>query len=82
MAAGAGAIVEAARGGAWARTVLPRVSRTFAINIRVLRGSLGDAVRTAYLMCRVADTLEDVWPGTRWPALPISEISFARRTQR
>ncbi len=49
---------------AWTRRVLPRVSRTFAVNIRVLQGSLGDAVRTAYLLCRVADTLEDAWSGS------------------
>ena len=46
------------------RAMLPRVSRTFAINIRLLRGSLGEAVRVAYLLCRAADTLEDAWPGT------------------
>jgi len=49
---------------AFCRAMLPRVSRTFAINIRLLRGSLGEAVRVAYLMCRAADTLEDAWPGT------------------
>ena len=46
------------------RAMLPRVSRTFAINIRLLRGTLGEAVRVAYLMCRTADTFEDAWPGT------------------
>src|SRR5262245_56345886 len=45
------------------REILPRVSRTFAINIRLLGGSLGDSVRTAYLLCRSADALEDSWPG-------------------
>ena len=44
--------------------MLPSVSRTFAINIRLLRGSLGETVRVAYLMCRAADTFEDAWPGT------------------
>ena len=43
--------------------VLPHVSRTFALNIRLLRGDFGDAVRIGYLMCRAADTLEDSWPG-------------------
>jgi len=47
----------------YCRDVLPRVSRTFAINIRLLGGSLGDAVRIAYLLCRSADALEDSWPG-------------------
>ncbi|TMQ72988.1 MAG: hypothetical protein E6K80_01265 [Candidatus Eisenbacteria bacterium] len=47
----------------YARRTLPRVSRTFALNIRVLGGTLGEAVRTGYLLCRAADTLEDAWPG-------------------
>jgi 4,4'-diapophytoene synthase len=47
----------------YCREVLPRVSRTFAINIRLLAGSLGESVRTAYLLCRSADALEDSWRG-------------------
>jgi len=43
--------------------MLPRVSRTFAINIRLLRGRFGEAVRVGYLLCRAADALEDSWPG-------------------
>jgi farnesyl-diphosphate farnesyltransferase len=39
--------------------MLPRVSRTFALNIRVLPGSLRDVVGQAYLFCRIADTVED-----------------------
>jgi farnesyl-diphosphate farnesyltransferase len=42
--------------------VLPAVSRTFAIGIRVLPGDLGRAVLTSYLICRIADTVEDA-PG-------------------
>src|SRR5437762_4542709 len=45
------------------RAILPRVSRTFALNMRLLNGSLGEAVRVAYLLCRAADALEDSWPG-------------------
>lgn len=45
------------------RAMLPRVSRTFAINIRLLRGRFGEAVRTGYLLCRAADAIEDSWPG-------------------
>ena len=45
----------------YARATLPKVSRTFAINIRVLGGDLGEWVRTGYLLCRSADTLEDAW---------------------
>ncbi|MDB4880159.1 MAG: Squalene/phytoene synthase [Gemmatimonadetes bacterium] len=41
------------------REVLPAVSRTFALSIRVLPGTLGRAVLAAYLLCRIADTLED-----------------------
>lgn len=43
----------------FARGVLPDVSRTFAISIRFLPGTLGRAVMTAYLLCRIADTIED-----------------------
>ena len=48
----------------YCRDILPRVSRTFAINIRVLSGTLGESVRVGYLLCRAADTLEDAWPGS------------------
>jgi len=48
---------------AYCRGVLPRVSRTFAANIGVLRGPLADQVTVAYLLCRTADALEDSWPG-------------------
>ncbi len=41
------------------QAILPDVSRTFAISIRFLPGTLGRAVRTAYLLCRIADTIED-----------------------
>jgi farnesyl-diphosphate farnesyltransferase len=43
-------------------TILPAVSRTFALGIRVLPGDLGQAVLDAYLLCRIADTIEDA-PG-------------------
>ena len=46
------------------RDALPQVSRTFALNMRLLAGTLGEAVRTGYLLCRAADALEDSWPGT------------------
>ena len=35
------------------------VSRTFALNIRILPPKLEEAVRLAYLFCRIADTVED-----------------------
>lgn len=43
----------------FAQAILPDVSRTFAISIRFLPGTLGSAVLTAYLLCRIADTIED-----------------------
>jgi farnesyl-diphosphate farnesyltransferase len=45
--------------GRFARAILPDVSRTFAISIRFLPGTLGQAVHVAYLLCRIADTIED-----------------------
>ncbi len=39
--------------------MLPKVSRTFAICIRLLPDDLEHAVLVAYLLCRVADTIED-----------------------
>ncbi len=50
---------ERHRARAYCSAVLPRVSRTFALNIRLLPGDLGAAVCCAYLFCRIADTLED-----------------------
>src|SRR5574341_51817 len=60
---GSGSTALAPDDRAYCRDVLPRVSRTFAINIRLLAGGMGDAVRVAYLLCRTADALEDSWPG-------------------
>src|SRR6476659_10558484 len=47
-------VVDAER---FAKEILPAVSRTFALSIRLLPGALGRAVRTAYLLCRIADTI-------------------------
>src|SRR5690349_19223567 len=41
------------------RAILPHVSRTFALSIRMLAGSFRDSVAIGYLPCRTADTLED-----------------------
>ena len=38
---------------------LPKVSRTFALCIRLLPPQLEQSVMVAYLLCRVADTIED-----------------------
>ncbi|MBC7882534.1 MAG: phytoene/squalene synthase family protein [Anaerolineae bacterium] len=56
---------------AFCQEILPDVSRTFAISIRFLPGVLGRAVLVAYLLCRIADTVEDdpVAPASKKVAL-------------
>ncbi len=44
-------------GACW--QILPRVSRSFALVIRWLPRHLDDAVMVSYLLCRIADTIED-----------------------
>ena len=44
------------------REMLPKVSRTFALCIRLLPPGLDHAVLVAYLLCRIADTIEDAVP--------------------
>lgn len=44
---------------AFCRDMLPRTSRTFALNTPLLPRPLDDIVAMAYLLCRVADTIED-----------------------
>ena len=44
---------------AYCQETLPKVSRTFALNISVLRGELKRSILTAYLFCRIVDTVED-----------------------
>ncbi len=44
---------------AFARGIIGRVSRTFAIGINILPGDLRNAVLVGYLLCRIADTVED-----------------------
>jgi farnesyl-diphosphate farnesyltransferase len=53
------ALSQSQQADAFCREILPSVSRTFALSIRLLPGELGAAVRDAYLLCRIADTLED-----------------------
>jgi farnesyl-diphosphate farnesyltransferase len=43
----------------YCQKTLPRVSRTFALNISVLKGELHKSILTAYLFCRIIDTVED-----------------------
>ena len=43
----------------YCKETLPKVSRTFALNIRVLQGELHRSILIAYLFCRAVDTIED-----------------------
>ena len=43
----------------YCQKALPKVSRTFALNISVLKGDLHRSILTAYLFCRIIDTVED-----------------------
>jgi farnesyl-diphosphate farnesyltransferase len=44
---------------AYQRGILPGVSRTFALTIPVLPEALAVVMTNAYLLCRIADTIED-----------------------
>ncbi|MEK9630015.1 MAG: phytoene/squalene synthase family protein [Nitrospinota bacterium] len=44
---------------AYCQQTLPQVSRTFALNIKVLKGELHRSILIAYLFCRTVDTVED-----------------------
>jgi farnesyl-diphosphate farnesyltransferase len=44
---------------AYQRGILPGVSRTFALTIPVLPDALAVVMTNAYLLCRIADTIED-----------------------
>ena len=43
----------------YCQKALPKVSRTFALNISVLKGELHRSILIAYLFCRIIDTVED-----------------------
>src|ERR1700761_3595001 len=54
--------------------ILPHVSRTFALTIPQLPAELSVPVTCAYLLCRIADTIEDE------PALsPPETLAFLQR---
>src|SRR5271170_4897861 len=54
--------------------ILPHVSRTFALTIPQLPPALSIPITSAYLLCRIADTIEDE------PALAAAEtLAFLRR---
>jgi farnesyl-diphosphate farnesyltransferase len=67
--------VESAEG--FCRAALPEVSRTFALNIPVLPVPLDLAVTVAYLLCRIADTLEDESTASAADRRPLMD-EFAR----
>lgn len=60
------------------RALLPRVSRTFALGIKLLPARLELPVRLGYLLCRIADTVEDdlALPAARKAAL-LTQFSAA-----
>lgn len=59
---------------AYQEYILPGVSRTFALTIPELPGALRTSVTNAYLLCRIADTIEDE------PALsPTASLHFLQR---
>ena len=43
----------------YCKQALPKVSRTFALNISILRGASHRSILVAYLFCRIVDTVED-----------------------
>jgi len=52
-------IVESLTDLQYQAQILPGVSRTFALTIPVLPARLAEVVANAYLLCRLADTIED-----------------------
>jgi farnesyl-diphosphate farnesyltransferase len=59
---------------AYQEHILPAVSRTFALTIPQLPPALRNSVTNAYLLCRIADTIEDE------PALtPAASLHFLQR---
>lgn len=59
------------------RLTLSAVSRTFALNIPVLPAPLDLVVSVAYLLCRIADTIEDETEGSAAERRPLL-VEFAR----
>ena len=52
-------VLEGKTAWKYAEDILQLVSRTFALNIQVLRGKLHRSILLAYLYLRIADTVED-----------------------
>ena len=53
------AVLEGKKAWTYAEEILLQVSRTFALNINVLKGKLHKSILLAYLYLRIADTVED-----------------------
>lgn len=52
-------VLSGKKAWAYAEDILLKVSRTFALNINVLKGKLHRSILLAYLYLRIADTVED-----------------------
>ena len=65
---------ERSKSWEYCQQTLPKVSRTFALNIGVLRGDLHRSMLLVYLICRTVDTVEDS------PSLPANiKVRFLGR---
>jgi len=53
------AAIASNEASAYQEAILPKVSRTFALTIPQLPPALREVVGNAYLLCRIADTIED-----------------------
>ncbi|MCQ2096337.1 MAG: squalene/phytoene synthase family protein [Fibrobacter sp.] len=53
------AVLSGKEAWAYSEDILLKVSRTFALNINVLKGKLHKSILLAYLYLRIADTVED-----------------------
>ena len=70
---------------AYQREILEGVARTFALTLRALPGTLYDATGNLYLLCRIADTIEDeptLSPTKRRPSRAASSNSWPARETR
>src|SRR5438477_182211 len=59
--------------GLYQNRILPHVSRTFALTIPQLPPALRTPVTNAYLLCRIADTIEDETPAEAATNLVLQE---------
>jgi farnesyl-diphosphate farnesyltransferase len=57
-------------------TWMQKVSRSFALMIPWLEAPLDRYLATAYLLCRVADNVEDCWQPAAWKAARFAEVEL------